>query len=96
LEVAGGDTGKLTIKGEALGEENIETPFGTYACLKIQMRVESEMGSRNTITEWLAPNIGVVKFHAELEGSGITGFLQDIMGLDEITFNLTGLKDKKI
>jgi hypothetical protein len=95
LEVAGGDTGKLTITGQALGEEKVETPIGIYTCLKIQMLVESEMGSRNTVTEWLAPNIGVIKFHAQLEGSGITGFLQDLMGLDEITFDLTGIAANK-
>ena len=95
LEIAGGDTGKLTIFGQALGEEEIETPVGTFTCLKIQMQVESEMGSKNIVTEWLAPNIGVVKFHAQLEGSGITGFIQDLMGLDELTFDLTGIEEDK-
>ena len=94
LETAGGDTGKLTIKGEALGEEVIETPMGKINCLKVTMRVESEIGSRNTVTEWLAPGIGVVKFHADLEGSGITGFLQSLMGLDEITFDLIGFEEE--
>jgi len=91
LETAGGDTGKLIITGEALGEEEVITPLGAFTCLKVRMRVESEIGSHNTITEWLAPNIGVVKFHARLEGSGITGFLQDLMGLDEITFDLASI-----
>ncbi len=93
LETAGSDTGKLTIKGEAVGEEIIVTPMGELKCLKITMHIESEMGSRNTVTEWLAPEIGVVKFHADLEGSGITGFLQSLMGLDEINFDLTGYED---
>ena len=95
LEIAGGDTGKLTIDGEALGEEEVTTPVGKFTCLKIRMRIESEMGSKNTVTEWLAPNIGVIKFHADLEGSGITGFLQTLMGLDEITFDLKGIKEIK-
>lgn len=94
LEIADGDTGKLTITGEALGEEVLKTPIGMYSCLKIRLMVKSENGSGNIITEWLAPEIGVVKFHADLEGKGITGFLQSLMGLDEITFDLTGFEDE--
>lgn len=93
LEIADGDTGKLTISGEALAEEVIETPLGPISCLKVRLKVESEHGSKNTVTEWLAPEIGVVKFHADLEGSGITGFLQDLFGLDEVTFDLTEIED---
>jgi len=93
LEIAGGDTGKLTISGEALAEEILQTPLGSMSCLKIRLRIESEHGSKNTVTEWLAPEIGIVKFHADLEGSGITGFLQDIFGLDEVTFDLTEIED---
>jgi hypothetical protein len=90
FEIADGDTGSLTITGEALAEEKVKTPIGEFKCLKIQLKVESEHGSKNTVTEWLAPGIGVVKFHAALEGTGLTAFLQDIFGLDELTFDLTG------
>lgn len=93
LEIAGGDTGKLTISGEALAEESVQTPMGSLNCLKIKLRIESEHGSKNTVTEWLAPGIGIVKFHADMEGSGITGFLQDLFGLEEITFDLTEIED---
>jgi len=95
FEIANGDTGTLTIKGEALGEEVVKTPVGEYNCLKIQLKIESEHGSKNTVTEWLAPDIGVVKFHAALEGTGLTAFLQDIFGLDELTFDLTGVAESK-
>lgn len=91
FEIADGDTGKLTIEGEALAEEVITTTIGPFSCLKIQLMIESEHGSKNTVTEWLAPGIGVVKFHALLEGTGLTAFLQDIFGLDELTFDLTGV-----
>jgi hypothetical protein len=90
FEIADGDTGKLTITGEALGEEIVTTPIGEFNCLKIQLKINSEHGSKNTVTEWLAPEIGVVKFHAALEGKGLTAFLQDIFGLDELTFDLRG------
>ena len=95
LEIADGDTGALTISGEALSEEIVETPIGKYNCLKIQLRIESEHGSKNTVTEWLAPGIGVVKFHSALEGTGLTAFLQDIFGLDEISFDLMGIEEEE-
>jgi hypothetical protein len=90
FEIADGDTGMLTISGEAMAEEVVTTPIGEFNCLKIRLKIESEHGSKNTVTEWLAPGIGVVKFHAALEGTGLTAFLQDIFGLDELTFDLTG------
>lgn len=94
FEIAGGDTGSLTIEGEALAEEIITTPAGEFSCLKIQLKIESEHGSKNTVTEWLAPGIGVVKFHALLEGTGLTAFLQDLLGLDELTFDLTDVEEE--
>jgi len=95
FEIANGDTGSLTIEGEALAEEIVSTPVGDFSCLKIQLKIESEHGSNNTVTEWLAPGLGVVKFHALLEGTGLTAFLQDILGLDELTFDLTGFEKKE-
>jgi hypothetical protein len=95
FEIADGDTGRLTIEGEALAEEIVTTPVGEFSCLKIQLKIESEHGSKNTVTEWLAPGIGVVKFHALLEGTGLTAFLQDIFGLDELTFDLTGVEKEE-
>jgi hypothetical protein len=94
LEVANGDTGKLEIKGEALAEEPVKTPFGQFNCLKICLHINSQKGSRNTLTEWLAPEIGIVKLHVDLQGSGITGLIQKVLGLNEIDFDLSGFKDK--
>jgi len=95
FEIAGGDTGSLTIEGEALAEEIVTTPVGEFSCLKIQLKIKSEHGSNNIVTEWLAPEIGVVKFHALLEGTGLTAFLQDLLGLDELTFDLTGVAEEE-
>jgi len=93
FEIVDGDTGRLMIRGEALGEEVVITPVGEFNCLKIQLKIDSEQGSKNTVTEWLAPGVGVVKFHALLEGTGLTAFLQDIFGLDELTFDLTSFEE---
>ena len=66
-------------KGKVIGMENIETPAGTFEnCLKIEYRTETtiavfppeeEVGSpgESVTTLWLAPNVGIVKYHQEAE-----------------------------
>jgi hypothetical protein len=88
LETSGSDTSLLTIEGEVLAEELIFTPAGQFLCLKVQQKVETVGGSSSIVTEWLAPNIGIVKSHSVLEGKGFTGLVQKVFGLDEITFEL--------
>lgn len=67
--------------GTVVGTENVETPAGTFKdCLKIEYRTETEMevsspelgfGSETPgesfTTLWVAPNIGIVKFHQKAE-----------------------------
>ena len=66
-------------KGKVLGTENIETPAGTFEnCLKIEYRTETTMAifppeeevdppGESVTTLWLAPNVGIVRFHQEAE-----------------------------
>lgn len=69
-------------KGEILGTESVETPAGTFEdCLKIEYRTHTgvaifpdEAGDEDAdppgesiTTLWLAPNIGIVKFHQKAE-----------------------------
>ena len=67
--------------GTVVGRENVETPAGTFEdCLKIEYRTETQMevsspelgfGSETPgesfTTLWVAPNIGIVKFHQKAE-----------------------------
>lgn len=65
--------------GKILGTETVETGAGMFEdCLKIEYRTETEMTTSRThglenspgesiTTLWLAPNIGVVKFHQKAE-----------------------------
>ena len=66
--------------GTVVGTENVETPAGTFEdCLKIEYRTETEVtavpspetGSdppgESVTTLWVAPNIGIVKFHQKAE-----------------------------
>jgi hypothetical protein len=93
LETEDEDTTKLTIKGEILGEEFVTTPAGKFKSLKIRQYVSSEGGSSNVLTEWFAPQIGLVKSHAVLEGQGITGMIQDLLGFDEVQFELVAFEN---
>jgi hypothetical protein len=94
LETEGDDTTKLVIRGEVLGQEKVFTPYGEFDCVKIRQHVKSENGSDNMLTEWFAPKVGLVKSHAVLEGTGITGFIQSVLGYDEVTFELAAIKNQ--
>ena len=66
-------------KGKVIGMENIETPAGTFEnCLKIEYRTETTIAvfppeeevdspGESVTTLWLAPNVGIVKYHQEAE-----------------------------
>ena len=67
--------------GKILGTENVETPAGTFEdCLKIEYRTATEVSifpqdedeesnppGESVTTLWVAPNIGIAKFHQEAE-----------------------------
>lgn len=70
---------KIFETGTVVNKETIETPAGTFNdCLKIEFRTETDLnlpalhGGENppgeTVTTlWLAPNVGIVKCHREME-----------------------------
>ena len=63
--------------GNILAKETVETPAGKFDdCLKIEYRTETVMpklpgggqtAGESVTTLWLAPNVGIVKFHQESE-----------------------------
>lgn len=65
--------------GKVLGTENVETPVGTFEdCLKIEYQTETTVElfpsgqipnppGESVTTLWVAPNVGIVKFHQEAE-----------------------------
>ncbi|MCG8626372.1 MAG: hypothetical protein MJE68_30785 [Proteobacteria bacterium] len=67
--------------GKVLGTENVEIPAGTFEdCLKIEYRTATEVAifpqdeddeanppGESVTTLWVAPNVGIVKFHQEAE-----------------------------
>ena len=65
--------------GKVLGTEDVETPAGTFEdCLKIEYRTATEVSifpqdegeesnppGESVTTLWVAPNVGIAKFHQE-------------------------------
>ena len=69
-------------KGEILGTEGVETPAGTFEdCLKVEYRThtgvtifpeeaedeDADPPGESITTLWIAPNVGIVKFHQKAE-----------------------------
>ncbi len=90
-QIIDGDTTEVTMWGKLLGEEQITTEAGTFSCIKIQLKFSSN-GKTDTITEWLAQDIGLVKTKAELKTNGFCGSLQSLLGLETVTFELKKVK----
>lgn len=65
--------------GKVLGTEDVETPAGTFEnCLKIEYQTETKVETsppdqtmnppgESVTTLWVAPNVGIVKFHQKRE-----------------------------
>ena len=70
--------------GDILGTESVETSAGTFEnCLKIEYRTKTEVVAVPPVNElgppgesvttlWVAPNIGIVKFHHKMEALLLT------------------------
>ena len=60
---------KISGVNEVIAIENIDTPAGTFEnCLKIRVRTKTAAAlgiSRSTTYQWLAPNLGPVKFQTD-------------------------------
>jgi hypothetical protein len=87
------DTNGIAFKGKVIGIDSVTTPAGEFECLKIEIKVESETGTNSRINEWLAPGIGIVKEVVYIEGGGMSGFFRDILGYDEIFFELSSIEN---
>lgn len=89
-----GEKTKMTLRGKMISEEVLQTRAGKFNCIKISLEIKSETGSSSSTTEWLAPNVGIVKFNAKMQGKGIAWIVQKMMGLKEVEFTLAEIKNK--
>jgi hypothetical protein len=86
-----GDVSKMLLKGKLISEETIETQAGKFNCIKLSLEIYTE-SSTNIMTEWLAPNIGIVKLDAKMNGGGLASLIQKFMGLSEVQFTLNKIE----
>ncbi|MCK9280169.1 MAG: DUF3108 domain-containing protein [Melioribacteraceae bacterium] len=82
------DSSTVAITGVVVGEEKIKVPAGEFTAMKVVTELVTGAGSKNKITEWIVPDIGIIKTHITIEGGGFTGFLRNILGYSEINFEL--------
>ncbi|MGD8781701.1 MAG: hypothetical protein PVH88_22385 [Ignavibacteria bacterium] len=88
------DTVSLSVRGNVVGTETIITELGEFNCLKIESTFTEYGNKTNYLTEWLAPNVGIVKAQAILKGDGFTAMLQEFLGFDELFFEVIEINPK--
>lgn len=93
IEYVNSDSNTVTLKGKVLSEEVVNTDAGKFSAIKIETIVDSYGGSKNIITEWIAPNVGLVKARIEIKGGGIMGFARDVLGYGTIEFELKEIRN---
>jgi len=81
------------VHGKVIGEENVITQAGTFKSLKVETSIENSNDSKNTITEWFVEGIGPVKTIIVIKGGGLMGFVRDLLGYKEFSFELKELKN---
>lgn len=91
-EYSHGEKNKVKVSGKAIEEEFVQTKAGNFNTIKLQTIVEGSSNSRNTVTEWYAKGIGLIKAKIVIEGGGMMGFLRDILGYGTINFDLKEIK----
>jgi len=87
------ETKSVSINGEVVGIEKINVPAGEFEAVKISIKISIENGSNSDVTQWLVPDIGVVKTVAKVEGTGLVGMLTSLLGYDELVFELKEIRE---
>jgi len=85
-ELVDDDIINSVVKGKILGWETITVPAGTYRCLNVLITTSSDDGTISSSTQWLAPEVGIVKADIAVDAGGFSGFIITILGFD--TYNL--------
>jgi hypothetical protein len=91
-EYSDGDTNNVKVTGEAFNKELITTLAGKFEAIKVVSIVEGSDNAKNTVTEWYAAGIGLIKAEIIIEGGGLMGFLRDFLGYGTIEFELKEIR----
>ncbi|MCF8357101.1 MAG: hypothetical protein K9H48_21880, partial [Melioribacteraceae bacterium] len=93
-EYSDGDTSRIKVTGQVFDTEFITTTAGRFETIKLKTIVEGASGSKNSVTEWFAEDIGLIKAEIVIEGGGMMGFLRDLLGYGTIEFELEEIREK--
>ena len=79
----------IKVAGKVLGREMVETVAGKYDCVKFQIDInKKKSGSHTKFYEWRTPKIGLVKLDAFIDSKGLIGTVMNLLGYDEMKFEL--------
>jgi len=79
----------ISVSGKVLGEELVETEAGNFDCVKFQIDIrKKKSGTHTKFYEWRTPKIGLVKLEAFIDAKGFIGTIMDLLGYDEMKFEL--------
>ncbi|MEJ5262196.1 MAG: hypothetical protein WHT45_05910 [Ignavibacterium sp.] len=94
FEINENEKNSLDIKAVVDEKILITVPAGKFETIKVITNIESSSGTKNTVTEWYAQNVGIVKMNIKIEGGGLMGFVRDFLGYGELNFELKEINDK--
>jgi len=79
----------ITVSGKVLGQEMVETEAGKFDCVKFQIDIhKKKSGTHTKFYEWRTPKIGLVKLEAFIDSKGFIGTIMNLLGYDEMKFEL--------
>lgn len=79
----------IKVSGKVLGSEIVQTEAGKFECVKFQIDInKKKSGSHTRFYEWRTPKIGLVKLEAFIDSKGFIGTVMNLLGYDEMKFEL--------
>ena len=91
-EFSHGEKNKVKFSGRAIEEEFVPTKAGRFKAIKLETVVLGSSNSRDTVTEWYAKGIGLIKAKIVIEGGGVMGFLRDLLVYGTLQFELAEIR----
>jgi hypothetical protein len=79
----------ISVSGKVLGYEKLKTEAGSFDCVKFQIDIhKKKRGTHTKFYEWRTPDIGLVKLEAFIDSKGFIGTVMNLLGYDEMKFEL--------
>jgi len=93
IEYCNDDSSNIVVTGKVYDKEMIITKAGNFEAIKVETIIDGSSNSKNTVTEWFADGIGLVKAIIKLDGSGIMGLVKNLLGYGKIEFELKEIRN---